>query len=102
MLANTIGNKAVFTFLSPNQKPLPLKMRLQFLWLCKLAVKTTAAKSVSALSREPRLLSEDLPYRQTSYSSEILFIRAKLSTAQDWTERKSKGKEKCPHYTQWC
>lgn len=65
--------------------------RLPFLWLRKLAVKTTAAKSVSALSREPRLLSEDLPYRQTSYSSEFLLIRAKLSKAQNWTERKSKG-----------
>lgn len=96
-LANTI-----FTFLSPNQKPLPVMRRLPFLWLRKLAIKTTAAKSVSALSREPRLLLEDLPYRQTSYSSEILLIRAKLSKAQNWTERKSKGWEKYPHYTQWC
>lgn len=76
-------------------------MHLLFLWLRKLAVKTTASKPVSALSREPRLLLEDLPYRQTSYSSEILLIRAKLSTAQKWTERKSKGREKYPHYTQW-
>lgn len=53
--------------------------RLPFILLCKLASKTTAAKSVSTLSRKPRLLLEDLPYRQNS--NEILLIRAKLSTA---------------------